>query len=193
MMQQQPAEPGTLAFMVLKKDTQQPLGTFDQEGLLSLLNAGHVNADDLVYFEGLPSWQPISSVFDIQEQITHFIDDGQDLEKVGEAYREIENVIGPDTNIYYIAIQARASLLSKTTLCTVICDQGIYILSRKRFGNEIEAHDWSSIERTSLKEEGKGMAVFSIFFTNGSRIDVPHLPLKQAQRLFQLAQEIKGQ
>ncbi|MDF1658490.1 MAG: DUF4339 domain-containing protein [Verrucomicrobiales bacterium] len=187
-----PAEDNTgIEFSVMRRGSRDPEGPYSEHDLLELLNAGSVSAQDLIFYEGLGEWKAIGDVFDIQEQISHFIDDGQDTERVGQAFREVSDIVGSTENIFYIAVQAKASLLSKTKQCVVITEKHIYILHEKRVGYELEAHVWKTITNTLMRDEGKGFGTFSILLGGEKRIDVCHIPLKQVQRLFQLSQEMK--
>src|SRR5690554_5222932 len=95
-----------IQFSILKRGERDPKGPYTQDGLLSLLNEGEVALNDFVYYDGIGEWKPIHEVFEVQEQITHFVDDGQDTQRVGVAFREVSNVVGSGESIYYIAVQA---------------------------------------------------------------------------------------
>ena len=180
-----------VAFSVLKKGTRDPIGPLSEEDLLGLMNDGEISTDDMVFYEGLGEWKPISEVFDVQEQISHFVDDGQDTAKVAAAFREVTDVVGESEDVYYIAVQEKAGILSKTKQCVIITDAHIFILHEKRVGYELEAHLWKTITNTLMRDEGKGLGTFSILLGGEKRVDVCHIPLKQVQRLFQLSQEMK--
>lgn len=180
-----------LTFSILKRGERDPQGPYTEQDLLGLLNDRKISIYDMVYYEGIEEWKPIHEVFEIHEQISHFIDDGQDTEKVGIAFREVSNVIGDTEEIYYVAVQAKAGLLSKTKQCVIITDKHIFILNEKRVGYELEAHPWKSILNTLMRDEGKGLGTFSLLLGADNRYDICHIPLKQVQRLFQLSQEMK--
>lgn len=184
-------ETAEMQFSVLRRGTKDPQGPYTETDLLNLLNNGEVGIEDLVYYEGISEWKPINEVFEIQEQISHFVDDGQDTLKVGIAFREVSNVVGDGENIYYIAVQEKVGLLSKTKQCVIITDRHIFILHEKRVGYELEAHPWKNVTNTLMRDEGKGLGTFSILLGVDHRVDIAHIPLKQVQRLFQLSQEMK--
>lgn len=181
----------SLVFSVLKRGERDPRGPYTQDDLLVLLNSGELNGEDLVYYDGITEWKPIHEVFEMQEQIIHFVDDGQDTQKVGVAFREVSNVVGDGESIYYIAVQAKAGLLSKSKQCLIVTDRHLFVMSEKRVGYELEAHPWRSITNTLMRDEGKGLGTFSILLGGEKRLDIVHLPLKQVHRLFQLSQEMK--
>lgn len=180
-----------IAFSVIKQGTMNPLGPMSEEDILHLLNEGEITPFDLVYYEGIQQWQPLAEVFVIEDQISHFIDDGQNKQKVGEVFREISNILTKGENIYYIAIQEKAGILSKSKSSIVITDQHISILKEIRTGWEIEAHKWGHISNTLMRDEGKGVGTFSILLDLEKRVDVAHIPMKQLRRLFQLSQELR--
>ena len=179
-------------FSILKRGERDPWGPYSQDDLLALLNGDKISIHDYVYYDGIGEWKPIHEVFDVQEEITHFIDDGQDTQRVGIAFREVSNVVGPGESIYYIAVQAKVGLLSKTKQCVIVTDRHLFILTETRKGYELEAHPWKSITNTLMRDEGKGLGTFSILLGGERRTDIPHIPLKQVQRLFQLSQEMRG-
>lgn len=186
--QEQPIE---IQFSILKRGEPDSRGPFTEQDILAQLNAGEITSEDMVFYEGLGEWKPIGEVFEIQEQISHFVDDGQDKQKVAVAFREVSNVVGSEEDIFYIAVQAKAGLLGKTKQCVIITDTHVFMLHEKRVGYELEAHLWKTVTNTLMRDEGRGLGTFSILLGGEKRVDVCHIPLKQVQRLFQLSQEIK--
>ena len=184
-------DPLELTFSVLKRGTKDATGPLSEEDLLRMLNDGEISTEDMVFFEGLGEWKPIGEVFDVQEQISHFVDDGQDTEKVALAFREVTGVLGSSEDVYYVAVQDKAGLLSKSKQCVVITNLHVFLLQDKRVGYELEGHHWSNVTNTLMRDEGKGLATFSILLGGEKRVDICHIPLKQVQRLFQLSQEMK--
>lgn len=183
--------PPEIQFSILKRGQRDPEGPYSEHELLSKINDGEVSQQDMVYYEGLGEWKPISEVFEIHEQISHFVDDGQDTTKVAIAFREVNNIVGESEDIYYIAVQEKAGLLSKTKQCVILTDRHIFLLHEKRVGYELEAHPWKNVTNTLMRDEGRGLGTFSILLGGEKRVDVCHIPLKQVQRLFQLSQEMK--
>ena len=100
-------------------------------------------------------------------------------------------MVGAGESIYYIAVQAKAGLLSKTKQCVIITDRHLFLMMDKRVGYELEAHPWKAVTNTLMRDEGRGLGTFSILLGGEKRSDVCHIPLKQVQRLFQLSQEMK--
>jgi hypothetical protein len=184
-------QPGDIQFSILKRGEPDSRGPFTEQNILAQLNAGEITSEDMVFYEGLGEWKPIGEVFEIQEQISHFVDDGQDKQKVAAAFREVFNVVGSDEDIFYIAVQAKAGLLSKIKQCVILTDTHLFMLHEKRVGYELEAHLWKTVTNTLMRDEGRGLGTFSILLGGEKRVDVCHIPLRQVQRLFQLSQEIK--
>ncbi len=181
-----------IQFSILREGSKDPEGPYSDTDILNMLNKRDVSPHDLVFYEGLQKWSPIGEVFVIHEQISHFVDDGQDKIRVGEVFREISELVTRDENIYYIAVQERAGLLSKSKQSVALTDKHIFLLtSVKKTGFEIQAHLWSRISNTMMRDEGKDLATFSILLDLEKKVDIAHIPLKQVQRLFQLSQEMK--
>lgn len=181
-----------ILFSILKRGERDPRGPFTEEDLLALLNTDEIGINDFVYYDGIGEWKPLHEVFEIQEQITHFVDDGQDTQRVGIAFREVSNVVGQGESIYYIAVQAKVGLLSKTKQCVILTDRHLFIMTENRKGYELEAHPWKAVTNTLMRDEGKGLGTFSLLLGGERRTDIAHIPLKQVHRLFQLSQEMKG-
>jgi hypothetical protein len=180
-----------ILFSILKRGERDPRGPYTEEDLLALLNTDEIGINDFVYYDGIGEWKPIHEVFEIQEQITHFVDDGQDTQRVGIAFREVSNVVGQGESIYYIAVQAKVGLLSKTKQCVILTDRHLFIMTENRKGYELEAHPWKAVTNTLMRDEGKGLGTFSLLLGGERRTDIAHIPLKQVHRLFQLSQEMK--
>lgn len=182
----------TTSFSILRCGATEPGGPYSTEQILQMLKEGAVSKKDLVYYEGMPDWRPIEEVFEIQETISHLIDDGQNPEEVTIAFREVSNVINDDEEIYYIAIQARAGILTKTKQCLVITDQHLYHLTEKGAGYELEAHPWPTVSNTKMQDNQKELGIFSFVLNEERRVDVPNIPMAQIQRLFELSCEMKS-
>ena len=180
-----------MTFSILKQGTVDPMGPLSEADILKLLNDDEISPHDLVYYEGIEQWTPLAEVFVIEDQISHFVDDGQDTAKVGAIFREVSNVLTKGEDIFYIAIQEKTGILSKSKSSVVIAGGHIFLLKEIRTGWEIEAHQWSHISNTLMRDEGKGLGTFSILLNLEKKIDVAHIPMKQLRRLFQLSQELR--
>ena len=83
----------------VSKENQQH-GPYDQDQLLSLLNEGHLSRRDLVYYEGLGEWKPLDEVFEVEEALMHFMDEGQEPEVVADVYQQATQLISSHEQIY---------------------------------------------------------------------------------------------
>lgn len=181
-----------LTFSILRQGSTEPGGPYSEDQILHMLNEHLITKKDYVYFQGLSDWRPLEDVFEIHEKINHFIDDGQDKYKLGEAFREVNNVLTPNEEIYYIAVQNRVGILTKTRQCVIITNKHLYHLTEKRVGYELEAHNWSSISNTKMQDDKKDAGTFSFLINNERRVDVPSIPMTQVRRLFELSCEMKS-
>lgn len=179
-----------MLFSVMRRGETEGVGPYSQEAILLMLNEGQLSAQDFVFYEGLEDWTPIEAVFEIQEQISHFVDDGQDRERVAECFREVSKVLAVGEDIYYIAVQEKSGILSKARTCVIMTNKRLFLLHERRGGNELESHRWDSVTNTLMKDEGHGLATFSVLLHREKRLDVPHLPTAQVHRLFKLFQEL---
>lgn len=180
-----------LAFSILRRGATEPGGPYTEEQILQMLNEDKISKKDYVFFQGLSDWRPLEDVFEIHEKINHFIDDGQDKYKLGEAFREVSNVLTHNEEIYYIAVQNRAGILTKTRQCAIITNRHLFHLTEKRVGYELEAHSWRSISNTKMLDDKKDVGTFSFLIENERRVDIPGIPMAQVRRLFELSCEMK--
>ena len=100
-----------MLFSVMRRGETEGVGPYSQEAILLMLNEGQLSAQGSLFYEGLEDWTPIEAVFEIQEQISHFVDDGQDRERVAECFREVSKVLAVGEDIYYIAVQERSNIM----------------------------------------------------------------------------------
>lgn len=177
-------------FSVVKLGQQTPVGPYTQPDILAMLQNGALERHDLIYYDGMADWAAIEDVFDIHEEISHFIDDEQDQGAVAQAFREVNAVLGADESIYYIAVQKRSGLLSRTKICIILTNSRLLILRIKKAGSELEGHQWASVGHISMRDEGNGTGTFLGIFQQDKKFSIAHIPLAQVHRLFQLAQEM---
>lgn len=179
-----------IQFSVMRRNEETAFGPYTIEQIYELLKDGRLSREDFVYYEGMEDWQPIDEVFDIQEQISHFVDDGQDREKVAHIFQEVSPMLAQGEDIYYISVQEKTGLLTKHKAAIAVTNKRLFILHEKRSGLELETHRWDGVTNTLMKDEGNGIATFSILLHREKRLDIPHLPMTQVKRLFKLAQEL---
>ena len=186
-------QPEAIQFSVQKNGEETTLGPYTQEELLLRIQSGEFSRQDFVYYEGLPGWEPIGEVFSFHEQISHFVDDGQDHERVAEVFQEVTGILSQNEEIYYIAVQERAGLLSKGRTCVILTNKRILFRNQHKHGSELDSHPWSTVSNTIMKDEGngKGLGTFSVLLQLEKRLDVTHIPMRQVRRLFQLSQELR--
>ena len=177
-------------FSVLRRDSEEPIGPLTAEQILEMLKNDELGRQDFVFYEGMEDWMPIESVFEIQEQISHFVDDGQDKEAVADAFQEVNSILAQGESIYYIAVQDRTGLLSKSKDSVILTDKRILVLRRKRAGLEMEAFTWKAVTNTLMRDDGNGSGTFSVLLNREKNIDIIHIPSVQIHRLFKLSQEL---
>jgi len=185
------AEEGAeIKFSVLREGSEDPIGPLTTTQIFEMLTNGDLQRSDYVYYDEMEDWQPIDEVFEIQEQISHFVDDGQDKETVADVFQEVNSILAQGESIFYIAVQDKTGLLSKSRDSVILTDKRALVLRRKRPGFEMEAFRWSGVNNTLMRDDGNGMATFSILLNLEKRIDINHIPSNQVHRLFQLSQEL---
>jgi hypothetical protein len=177
-------------FSVLRRDSEEPIGPLSAEQILEMLKNDELSRKGFVFYEGMEDWMSIDSVFEIQEQISHFVDDGQDKEAVADAFQEVNTILAQGESIYYIAVQDRTGLLSKSKDSVILTDRRILVLRRKRAGFEMEAFTWKAVTNTLMRDDGNGSGTFSVLLNREKNIDINHIATVQIHRLFKLSQEL---
>lgn len=171
------------------KDGQE-FGPHDQTEILAMLQTGELDKKDLVFYDGLGEWQPIEGVFDIQEQLTHFMDEGQEPEVVVEVYNIISELLGAGEELYYIAHQRKKFLRAHRDVVSVT-NKRLLVLKYHLTSHEVEDYLWGNIVSVNTKEGMMGN-VFSLRLTSDHVIEVDGLPHAQIARLVQLSQEMRS-
>ena len=94
-----------IKFSVLREGSEEPIGPLTTTQIFEMLTNGDLKRSDYVYYDEMEDWQPIDEVFEIQEQISHFVDDGQDKGIVAEVFQEVNSILAQGESIFYIAVQ----------------------------------------------------------------------------------------
>jgi hypothetical protein len=178
------AEP---SFLVYHGDTE--CGPYTQTQLLEMLQRGQIGRKDLVFYEGLMGWKPLEDVFDIEEQLYHFMNEGQDAAVVADIYRHLEPMLGHDEQIYYLGHQ-RKKLMRQKLDAAVITNRRLIILRHGMTGTTLEDCQWRNVLSVHLKEGIMG-TTFSVLDRNDHLTEVEDIPNEQIARLCQLALEMR--
>ena len=181
-----------MTFSILRRGATDPGGPYLEEEILDMLKLDQISRKDYVFFEGLNDWRPIEDVFEIQDQINHFVDDGQDSQLADEAFAEVSKILNKGEEVYYIAVQAKCGILTKSHQFIVISSQHLYHLTKKEIGFEIEAHPWDSVTDSGFEPAREELGTFSFMVNNERQVDVFYLPLAQINRLMELTSEMRS-
>jgi hypothetical protein len=157
--------------------------------LLQLLQRGQINRKDFVFYDGLMGWKPLDEVFDIEEQLSHFMNEGQDAGVVAEVYRHSEPMLGYDEQIYYIGHQ-RKKMMRQRPDAAVITNRRLIVLRHTLTGTTLEDCQWRNVLSVHLKEGLMG-TTFSVLDRNDHLLEIEDIPKEQISRLCQLAQEMR--
>lgn len=170
------------------KDQQQH-GPYDQDQLLELLREGAVHKRDLVFYEGLSDWAPLDEIFDVEEAITHFMDEGQDPGLVAEIFTHTSGIISSHEQIYYIAHQ-KPKMLKQKPDSVVVTNERVIITRQGLGGSRTEDHQWKDIMSVEMRESLMG-TTFSMLDRGDHVIQIDDLPKAQLEKLCQFAQEMR--
>jgi hypothetical protein len=176
-----------VSFLVYHGGSQ--CGPYTQDQLLDLLQRGQIGRKDPVYFEGLADWKPLDEVFEIEEQLSHFMNEGQEEAVVADLYRHLEPMLGHDEQVYYIGHQ-RKKLMRPRPDAAVITNRRLVIMRHTLTGATFEDCQWRNVLSVHLKEGIMG-TTFSVLDRNDHLIEIEDIPKEQTARLCQLAQEMR--
>ena len=179
-------------FSILKSGSDEALGPYSQNEIVELLNQGSVRSSDLIFYEGLESWQPLGEIFELHQAIANFEDDGQDHAVVAEVFSEMTKILSDDEDIFYIAIQDKPAIRLKGPSSVMITEKRICIVHHKLTGKlDYEAYFHDEIHVAAVRVKmGADFGAFSLLLKSGDRIEVDRLPVAQLKRLEQLAGEL---
>jgi hypothetical protein len=177
-----------LSFLVYQGDRQS--GPFTQDQILDLLQDNALSKRDLIYYEGLGQWKPVEDVFDIEEQLSHQMDEGQDSEVIADVYRQIEAMLGHDEQIFYIA-HGKKKVMRPKPDAAIITNHRLIIQRQTLTGTSMEDCQWRNVVSVHLKE-GRFGSNFSVEDVNHHSIEVEDIPHDQIAKLCQLAQEMRS-
>jgi hypothetical protein len=167
----------------------QEYGPYDQNQILTMLQTGEVTKRDLVYYDQLGAWKRIDEVFEVQEQLTHFMDEGQEPEVVVAVYSIIADMLGYGEEIYYIAHQRKKFLRSQRDV-VIVSNQRLLVMKHHLTSYEVDDYIWRNIVSVHTKEGLMG-SVFAVRLTNDRVVEIDDLPHAQIAKLVQLSQEMR--
>lgn len=173
----------------VSKENQQH-GPYDQDQLLTLLNDGQLSRKDLIFYEGLGEWKPLEDVFEVEEALMHFMDEGQEPDVVAEVYQHVTQVISSHEQIFYIAHQKR-KLMKTRPDAVVVTNERVIFIRQSLGGSRVEDHQWKDVISVEMKEGLMG-TTFSVLDRNDHIIQVDDLPKPQLEKLCKLAQEMRA-
>jgi Bacterial PH domain/GYF domain 2 len=173
----------------VSKENEQH-GPFDAEQLLALLNEGELNRRDLVYYEGLGEWKPLDEVFEVEEALLHFMDEGQDSDVVAEVFQQVTQLISSHEKIFYIAHQKRKIMKTKPD-CVVVTNERLIVIRQSLGGSRLEDHQWKDIIQVTMKDGLLG-TTFEVLDRTDHILQIDDLPKAQLEKVCQLAQEMRA-
>jgi hypothetical protein len=176
--------------ILILKD-QQSHGPYNEEQLLELLRDGAISRSDLVYYDGMMDWTPLDQIFEVEEALTHSMDEGQEPSLVAEIFTEASSLISSHEQIFYIAHQKPRMLRQKPD-SVVVTNERIIITRHGLSGSRTEDHQWKDILSVEMRENLMG-TTFSMLDRADHVIQIDDLPKPQIEKLCRLAQEMRQQ
>lgn len=175
-------------FLVYKENEQA--GPFNEDQLLAMLNTGEVDRRDLVFYEGLGDWQRLEDVFELEEQLRHCLDEGQDAEVVADTFKLISPMLGRDEEVYYIA-HPKKKMIRSSVDRVVITSERVIVCREGLTSSKTEDCLWKDVVSVQ-KKEGLMGTTFSIVERNDHVMEVSDIPAEQISRLSRLSQEMRA-
>lgn len=180
--------PSAMEIFVHKNDQQH--GPYDEEQLLTMLNEGQVGRRDLIFYEGMAAWQPLEEIFDVEERLLHYMDEGQEPDVVAEVYQNVSHIIASGEKIFYLAHQKKRMMKSRPDV-VVVTNERLIIIRQGLGGSRTEDYLWKNVVSVQMKEGIMGNT-FSILDVNDHIVQVDDLPKTQLEKLCQFAQEMRA-
>ena len=157
--------------------------------LLQMLQDGAISRKDLLFDEGSQAWVPLDQMFEVEEALTHSMDEGQDPAMVVEIYQQMNALISSHEQIYYIAHQ-KPKILKHKPDAVVVTNERLIINRQGLGGSRVEDYQWKDIISVQMRDGLMG-TTFTLLDRNDHVIQVDDLPKAQLERLCQLAQEMR--
>ena len=176
-----------MEFLIYKDYQQQ--GPYDEDDILRMLQSGALDKDDLVFYEGLDDWEPLESVFVIQEAFANFENDGQDEDAMFDTYNRACDVCSPGETIYYIALQNKRFSKSRPD-GLIATDRRLIMIRHKLASTELSDFLWSDISSIKMRDTKGGSAISFLHSVEG-KVEVEDIPREQVVKLFQVGQELR--
>ncbi len=176
-----------MEFLVYK-DSQQH-GPFAEDQLLQMLQNGSISRRDLIYHEDQGDWLPLDQVFQVEEALTHGMNEGQDPAIVAEIYQFVESLISSHEQIYYLAHQKPRMLKHKPD-CVVVTNERLIVIRQGLGGSRVEDCQWKDVVSVQMSEGIMG-TMFKVLDRRDHEVKVDDLPRAQLERLCQHAQEMR--
>jgi hypothetical protein len=173
---------------LIYKDSQQH-GPFAEDQLLQMLQEGSISRRDLIYHEEQGDWVPLDQVFQVEEALTHGMNEGQDPAIVVDIYQQVESLISSHEQIFYLAHQ-KPKMLKHKPDCVVVTNERLLVIRQGLGGSRIEDCQWKDVISVQMSEGIMG-TTFKILDRRDHVIQVDDLPKPQLERLCQHAQEMR--
>jgi hypothetical protein len=177
-----------MSFLIFKDNAQH--GPYEEEHILQMLQDGSINRSDLVYNEGSDAWVPLDQMFEIEEALTHNMDEGQDPAMLAEVYQQMNGLISSHEQIFYIAHQKPRMLKHKPDY-VVLTNERVIINRQGLGGSRFEDCQMKDVSRVQ-KVEGLMGTSFKLLDRNDHVIQVDDLPKPQLDKLCQIIQELRA-
>ena len=177
-----------MEFLIFKDNEQH--GPYTEEHLLQMLQEGTIARTDLIYHESFGEWRALENVFEVEEALTHSMDEGQDPAMVAEIYKQMNGLISSHEQIYYIAHQ-KPKMLKHKPDCVVITNERLIINRQGLGGSRVEDYQWKDIMSVQMSEGIMG-TTFRLKDHHDHLVQVDDLPKPQLEKLCQLAQELRN-
>lgn len=178
-------------FTILRQGEKDPIGPYSQNQIVALLNRGEIRSTDMVYYDGIGEWRPLSEVFELHQTIANYVDEGQDQEIVADVFGALSEMLADREAIYYIAVQEWPALKLRKPDSVAVTESSLYVVHHRRGTLEVEPYPWDKVfSVTGRVRAGDSHGTLAILLQNATRIEVERVPRAQAARVEQIAAEI---
>jgi hypothetical protein len=126
-----------------------------------------------------------------REALQQFLNEEQDETVVQRVHSKVSEILTPNEEIKYIAVQKRPLNLNLAPESIVLTTKRFIRYKPKLLGGaDFQDHIWRDLKDAKMQETLTG-ATLSLATTHGTRVSVDYLPKAQARKLYSFAQEME--
>jgi ribosomal protein S19 len=180
---------------------EEQVGPFSEEEMKAKVASGEIQPDEQAWTEEKGEWAALNSIIEIEETgessseveaeaahpYPHLLSEDQDPKLVIKMVERAAGLLTRDETIELIAIQ-KHPVINISPGGIILTNKRIMAVHPKLTGMTFEDYLWRDVVDVHISEQML-TATFSCSVSGGNKMEMDHLPKKQARRLYSYAQE----